>query len=405
MPYFEFKAVNPNGILIRNVVEAPDADAVYSVTGMEDLHILSVRPVNQFVARLSRLTQGQRVRRKELIEFAMNLSVMLRAGLPLLASLSDIADSTENDSFRQRVARIRSEIALGSSVTDALRKEGAAFPDIFLRLVTVGETTGNLEGSLQDIAGHLQKIERLIAAIKRALLYPFFALFVATGALLFWLIYVLPQVLSIFDDMSVKLPFATRLLVWMSDGAREHWLPLVLLPPFVLVAIKLLNRHPKIAYGIDWLKLRTPILKLVLCNKIYGLFSEQMRILLKAGLTVDRSLLLASEVTGNLVYRLAVEQAQEEILSGASISTALKARELFPPMFIRMVHIGETSGTLDEQFAFLSTHYIEVLDDVSDRLGKMLEPIIIIFLGLIFALIIIGLLLPIYDLVSATGGM
>jgi type II secretory pathway component PulF len=292
---------------------------------------------------------------------------------------------------------------MGASLGDAVRMHAVIFPDIFIRLVSVGEETGNLEGSLRDVASHLRRVEDLVSAIKRALVYPIFAFTSAMGAMIFWLVYVLPKILSLFQDMQVAIPGVTRFLILASNFTQKFW-PILMLLPFIFYAmIRLLKRNSKAAYYIDLAKLKIPIMKLIVENKILGLFTEQMRILIRSGLTIDRSLELVSEIVGNAVYKNAIASAREEVLAGSTISDALKKQRLFSPLLLRMTHVGESSGTLEEQYTFMSEFYIKKLDDISERLGKMLEPIIIIVLGIMFAVIIIGLLLPVYDLISKMG--
>jgi len=405
MPLFQYKAINSEGTVVRSALEAPDLDAAYDTAGSAGLHILSISAQNPWLAAVSRKFNARKVKRRELIEFANNISVMLRAGFPILTALTDIADTTDNRYFLGKIENIRHNVSMGSSFSDAVRMNDDIFPDMFIRLVSVGEQTGNLEGSLTDIAHHLQNIEKLVAAIKSALIYPVFALVTTTGAMVFWLVYVLPQILTVFKDMNIKTPAVTQFLIVLSNFMQDYWPILILLPIVVFLVAKFLRRYDQPEYYLDLLKIRLPILKLIMVNKALGLFAEQMRILIRAGLTIDRSFDITAEVVNNRVYGDAILEIKEDVIAGASISDAMKAKALFPAMLLRMVHIGESSGTLEDQFAFLSDFYLKKLDEISERLGKMLEPIMIVVLGGMFALIIIGLLLPIYDLVTASGAI
>jgi type II secretory pathway component PulF len=276
---------------------------------------------------------------------------------------------------------------------------------MFIRLVSVGEETGNLDGSLQEAAEHIQRVADLSSALKQAMIYPLFAFVTTFGSMIFWLVYVLPKITSLFKDMGVKVPAITRFLILMSAFTRQYWPLLVILPILFFTAIRLVRRSERGAYLLDQAMLRLPIVQLILVNKSLGIFTEQMRILLRSGLTIDRCFDLAGGVIGNRVYKDAIGRVKQEVLAGATISEAMALQRVFPPMMLRMVHVGETSGTLDEQFAFLAAYYVKKLDDVSKRLGKLLEPIMIITLGIMFAVIILGLLLPIYDLISNIGRM
>lgn len=403
MAFYRYKAVNSDGAVVRGVLNTVSPDAAYSAPEISGLHVISLRQTSAFFSGLANRFRARKVARKDIIEFSTNLSVMMRASVPLLSALTDIAETTENRHFRKKIENIRDNISLGALFSDSVRMHDDIFPEIFIRLVAVGEDTGNLEGSLKDIAEHLQRTEDLASAILRALIYPVFALLTALGALVFWFVYVLPKVLTIFEGMNQEVPAVTKVLIFASDVTRNYWPALLILPVFLFAAVKVLKRYRRPAYYIDLMTLRIPVLNLILVNKTLGLFSEQMKILIKAGLTIDRSFELVHELVGNRVYKDAIMRAREEVLSGTTISEALGNQGIYPQMLLRMIHIGETSGTLEEQFSFLSEFYLKKLDDISQRIGKMLEPVIIFFLGIIFFVIIVGLLLPVYDLVSTLG--
>jgi len=169
------------------------------------------------------------------------------------------------------------------------------------------------------------------------------------------------------------------------------------------IIIKLMRKTERGLYLVDLMKLKLPIYKLIEYNRLLALFAEQMRILIVAGLTVDRTLNIVADVMGNDVFRRAITAVRDEITYGSTIADALKRQTVFPTLLVRLVSVGESSGTLDNQFSFLATHYLKKLDDISDKLGKIIEPLVITVVGVLFAIIISGLLLPVYDLVSKVG--
>jgi type II secretory pathway component PulF len=166
-----------------------------------------------------------------------------------------------------------------------------------------------------------------------------------------------------------------------------------------------MKRKESTRYYLDSLKLKLPVVKLVVLNKLLALFSEQSRILIVAGITVDRSLSIIADVIGNEVFRRAILATKDSISFGSGISEALREHRIFPILVVRMIDIGEKSGSLDEQFAFLSNYYIAKLDDISEKMGKLIEPLVIVVVGIIVIFIILGLMLPIYELVSTFGKM
>ncbi|MDI6890542.1 MAG: type II secretion system F family protein [Thermodesulfovibrionales bacterium] len=403
MPFFSYRAIDGSGALVKGIVETTNMDVAYDSIASAGLHVIDIKKSNEYIVSIKRRVLAKKIKRRDIIEFASNLSVMLKSGIPLLSALSDIAETTENRYFKQKIDSIRSTVELGSRFSDAVAVQKHIFPDIFVRLVMVGEETGRLDKGLSDVAGHLQRMEDLAASIKRALIYPAFAIVTTTGALLFWLIYVLPKVITVFKDMGIVLPLPTRILISISNFTQSYWYLILLSPVILFVLIKVLRQKKETRYYIDLAKIKFPVMKHVIYNKLLALFSEQLRILTTAGITIDRSFEITADVIGNDVFKSAIEDSKQAISGGSRISDALRKHEVFPPLATRMIDIGETSGTLDEQFAYLSEYYLKRLDDVSQKLGKMIEPIVISVIGLMFALIIIGLLFPVYELVSKMG--
>ncbi len=405
MNYFTYKAVNPDGTVTSGMTEAEDINAAFAELTEKGLSILDVRQASAAVAFIRKAVSARRIKRPVVIEFANNLAVMLRAGIPIISAFEDMLDTLEDKNVKAIVGDMKRKIESGMRLSDAVEFQKNAFPSILVRLVRVGEDTGRLDKSLADVAGHLQKMEDLAQAIKRALIYPSFAIVTTTGALTFWLAYVLPKIVETIKDMGVKLPMITLMLMRVSDFMKVFWFVIPLFPIAAAVAVAVMNQNEKTRYYVDLLKIKLPIVKLVVYNKLLAMFSEQMRILVMSGIPIDRSLDIVAEMMGNEVFKRGTLKLKESVSAGNSISDSMKQLKEFPQLIIRMVGIGETSGSLDDQFGFLSAYYLKKLDDIAEKLGKMVEPIVIGVVGAMFAFIVIGLMLPIYELVSRFGKM
>jgi len=404
MSFFTYKAINPDGEVIKGVVESSDIDLAYSNISSSGVYILNIRKINEPFGSFLKSVKTWGIKPRDIIEFAINLSVMLRAGVPLLTAITDISETIENRRFRKRIVEIKRMVELGSSLSASLSAHSDIFPEIFINLTAVGEETGRLDKSLSDVAIHLQRIEDLKNAIRRALIYPAFAFIATTGALLFWLIYVLPKINAVFKSMGVKLPLLTNILIAVSDFSRANWYVFILIPVIIFIMIRLLSQKKSTRYYVDTAKLKMPIIRLVVFNRLLALFAEQSRILFAAGVTIDRTFDIMMKVVDNVVFKRAIAEIKEGILSGERISESLKKHpHLFPNLVVRMIYIGEETGNLSEQFDHLSEHFLRKLDDISQKMGKMIEPIVIIFIGLMVMIIIFGLMSPIYDLISTIG--
>lgn len=400
MSFFSYTAITAEGLHTRGVIETDNLDTAQNELSAQGLNLLSMRETGKAQAALARGFAPWLVRRTEIIEFAKNLSVILRAGVPILNALEDIIQTVDNKHLKKALSSIRDQVGMGTSLSRALNSHKNIFPDVFIRLVAVGEETGRLELSIADVADHLQRMEDLRSMVKRAMMYPVFAVVTTGGALVFWMVYVLPKIMAVIKDMGIKLPFVTRGLIMVSEGVQTFWWAILILLAAGAIAFRLLKRKEDFRYLVDRVKMRLPIVKLFTANRLLTLFSEQLRILVVSGITIDRSLGIIAQAMGSELFKRALVKVRERVISGSRISDALRETKVFPPLVVRMVDIGETSGNLDEQFAFLSKFYFDKLEDLSDRLGKMIEPLLIVTVGLIFAVILIGLFLPIYDIVA-----
>lgn len=405
MPFFIYKAVNNYGEVVKGQVEESSMEVAYDNVTSSGLHMLKIQKSDIFSDFYFRKIRSRGIKTADIIEFASNLSVMQRAGLPLLTSISDIAESIDNKYFMERLLDIKRNVELGLGFSESLKRHHDVFPEIFINLIEVGEETGRLSESLSEIAVHLQRMEDLKNAIIRALMYPAFAFLGTTGALLFWLIYVLPQMSELFIAMDVELPVITQALISASDFSRSYWYVYIFVPLSVYVILKLLSKREATKYYLDKIILHIPIAKLIVRNKLLALFAEQLRILTSAGVTIDRSLDIMISVMNNLVFSRVLEQTKKDVMLGSRISEAIKKHpDLFPNLAVRMISIGESTGNLTEQLNYLSEYFLDKLDDISEKMGKMIEPIIILLIGGMFVVIILGLLSPIYDLVAGVGG-
>jgi len=404
VPLYSYKAVDSKGDVTRGIAAGNHRDDAYNNIQKSGLYVLDIKQSSAFNNFLSDKFKGGGVERKDIIEFATNVSVMLEAGIPLATSLMDIADATDNKRFRSRIVEIKNSVELGSSFSEAVSRHSDVFPDIFVKLIAAGEETGRVSVSLSDIALHLKRIEEMKRMIIRALIYPLFALVTTSGALLFWLIYVLPKLKDLFTTLGVELPALTIGLIAASDFTSLYWPLFILMPAVFYFILKLISKNRVAKYYIDGIKLKTPIVGQMIHNKLLALFAEQLRILVAAGITIDRSFDIIIDIIDNAVFRKALIDTKEDIMLGSSISDALKKHgDLFPFLAVRIVSVGESTGKLPEQLNYLAKNFIDKLEDMSGKIGQIIEPIIILVIGSMFMIIILGLLAPLFDLISNVG--
>lgn len=400
MPVYSYIAIEPTGLLREGSVDASDLEEAQRRLEARGLTIIEIKGRSKFFNFLEAKLVASRVKRIEVIEVVRNLATILSAGIPLLTAVEDTASSVTNKVLKKALLQVKESLIQGNTFSDALKQQSLIFPDIVMRLASIGETTGRLDTAMKDAADHLQRIEDIASMIKRALMYPMFALVTTGGALIFWLIYVLPKILVVMKEMQVKIPLVTRVLMMASNFVANRWYILVGIVFFIYATYVVLNRNPKTKYFVDLIKINFPIVKHIIYNKLLALFAEQMRILTAAGIIIDRCFQITADAMGSEVFRRAIYNARERLIRGEGIANSLKPESAFPPIVIRMVQVGEQSGNLDSQFKFLSDFFFQKLEVFTEKLGKTIEPILIAFVGGMFALVAIGLLMPLYDLIT-----
>ena len=400
---YYYKAVDVNGAVIRGMMEAVNAASAQENLTTKGLFVLHIKESSIILKKLRGRYFTLGIKRRDIIEFSSNLALMLRAGVPLLNALEDIINTTTNAHLKPVLNDIKENTKMGIKFSDALDSHRIIFPDILIRLAKVGEETGRLDTSLSEVAGHLQKMEDLAATVKRALIYPLFSLITTGGAFVFWMAYVLPKMMQVIVNLNVKMPLLTQILFELSKISQKFWYVFLIIPVMMVITVQIMKLKPSTRYTWDMIKIKLPIIRLVLYNKLLALVAEQLRLLISAGIMIDRSFGIAADVVGNEVFKQALLKAKNDITAGSKVFEALGAQKIFPPLFIRLVAIGESSGHLDHQFKFLADYYYEIVDDISEKVGKMIEPLLMIVLGLLMGLMIAGVLLPMYDVFSQIG--
>ncbi len=403
MSIYCYHAVDYSGQTTKGTIESPSAEEASRDLVAKGLYIVSIRESDGYFSRFEQPWRTFQIGQPDIAEFAQSFSIMLNAGIPILSCLDDVISTTNNPAFIPVLQDLRQRLLRGSSISQALEAHGDLFPDILKTLVAVGEETGTLVESLRGAAEHLLRMQKLKGGVKKALMYPFFAFCATLGALLFWLIFVIPNLTATLKSMGVKLPMLTIFLIESSTWFLAHWKLLLLIVCLVPPSFIILCKNSRVRYLRDLALIKTPILKVILHNKLLATFSEQFRMLITAGINMGRLFDLLIPSLGNEYFSANLRTVKDNILNGGRISDSFEQQNILPALVLSKIRIGETTGTLDNQFDFLSKYYTKKLDDSIDNLGKIIEPLVMVVIGGLFAIIIMGLLLPIYDLVSKVG--
>ncbi len=410
MPLVKYKLLAPSGEIESHHVLLPFDDVSAAIRYLEKQGgvVVGIRIYPPFITRLYVLYSQffSSITRQELAEFFNNLSMMQGAGVPILTALKEIGTDVRNSALKNIIKLLGTDIEMGQTFSEALSRHPRIFSKLILNMMKVGEETGRLDEMEKKASQYLLNIDKIIKDTKRALRYPAFLMLVVTGAVTFWFAFVVPQIVGLFYEMKVSLPLPTRILI-ATSGLFKRWGMLVFISIITFVIFVLLLRRVsrRVKYVTDLFLLHVPILKGIITTSYVARISENLGILVSSGISILRTFDIIIDSVANEVYKRKLQQAKELIQMGNTVAASLRTTQALHPFAVRMIAVGEDTGKLDEQSQYIANVYRERLENLVETLSKTLEPLLLMFLGAIFALILAGLLLPIYDLVSKMGAM
>jgi len=408
MAKFQYTARTQEGKQESDIIEAPSIEAAISVLQNQQLIITDIKPFraaenltfNKLVDQL--LSYFNRIKNEEIVLFTKQLAVLIPAKVPLVQSLKVMAKQVANPKFSKIIANVADEVDAGVVFSRALAKHPKVFSNFFIQMVRSGEISGRLEETLTYLSEYINRQHLLNSKVKGAMIYPAFivAAFIAVGTVM--LIWVVPNLTSILTESGQQLPLVTRLLIGSSNFMKSWgWILFIILAAAIYFIVVSIKKSPEWRYTYDGLKLRLPIFG-ELMKKIYlARFSETLSTLSSAGIAISQSLEITADVVGNAVYRRIILEANEAVRKGSNISAVFARYPEILPMVTQMISIGEQTGKLDTILKQVSTFFTEEVNRAFDNLVSLIEPILIVVLGLGVGILVAAILLPIYNLVNA----
>ncbi|MCO7245139.1 type II secretion system F family protein [Halomonas sp. Mc5H-6] len=343
-----------------------------------------------------------RINPHDIMVFARQMATMIRAGIPLLQAFQVVAESLKKPAMVALVQQMMSDVSAGASFSDALRRHPKHFDRLFVNLVEAGEQSGALDQMLDRIATYKEKVESLKSRVKKAMWYPSAVLLIGVGVTLLLLIKVVPEFDSMFDSFGAELPALTQMTVNLSGLAQRYWLyALGGTIAGVLLLKQAINRSPRVAYRAHSILLRLPIIGDILHKSAVARFARTLATTFASGVPLVEGLDTASGATGNRVYERAVTRTRHDVATGQQLHFAMRMTNQFPPLAVQMVSIGEEAGSLDAMLNRVADYYEEEVDNKVDALTSLMEPLIIVVLGLLVGGVVVSMYLPIFNLGSA----
>ena len=347
----------------------------------------------------------KKITAKDIAVFSRQMATMMAAGVPLVQSFEIVGRGHVNPAMQDLVLSIKNDVEGGSNLTDALRKHPLYFDNLFCNLVQAGEQAGVLETLLDKIATYKEKTESLKGKIKKAMFYPAAVLIVAVVITAIIMIFVVPEFKNLFSSFGAELPAFTQMVVKMSDFTAEYWwLVLLIVAAIIAVAANTWKRSPKFREIIDRTLLKIPVIGAILHKAALARFCRTTATMFTAGVPLVEALQSVAGATGSTIYEKAVLAMRDDVATGQSLQLTMRQQTLFPHMVIQMVAIGEESGALDDMLSKVADFYEEEVDNAVDALSSLLEPLIMVILGVVIGGLVVALYLPIFQLGSVVGG-
>jgi type IV pilus assembly protein PilC len=344
-----------------------------------------------------------KVPEKEIIDFTRNVGVMLRARLPLMKALSTAEVQISHKKFKPIIAEIRKSVKTGNSLAKSMEKYPIVFDDIYRQLTKVGEVSGTLDEIMLRLSAYREKAYKLKQRIRMALAYPSMIIGVAIAAVSFLLIFVVPTFVDMYQDFQAELPTPTKMILAVSNFLTNYSLIIGLTIMIVIIGIKYSLKTSKGRTFVDRMLFRIPYFGQLYTKSLVSQFTKTLATLLHSGITLSDGLNILKESSNNLILQKEVSLMSSSIRKGKSFQQSLSGSVIFPEMVIQMINVGEETANLDEMLSQVADLYEEETDIMVEGLTSVIEPFLIVFIGLIIGVIIVALYLPIFELVNVIG--
>jgi len=401
MPDYAYKAADAGGAIIKGTRFANNEAELVAAIRSSGLHLLEYSETRGVdILKALREIQIGGVKRRDLIDFCNSMGVMFKAGVSLINALEELRQDMDNKAFRKIIGQIIEDITAGESLSEAMAKRPKIFPPLFTNVIQIGEGTGALDTVFFDLARHYKRLDDLIKNVRKAMMYPAFVLaaLILAGAVFLTLVF--PPLFQLLVDFKVPLPMVTRVVMAVSSTIQHQWWA-ILLVVFVLIGGYLLaRRYPQSKYYLDAAELNTPPIKGVIIQLRLAFFMRYLSMLLAGGMDILRALQLATDSVNNLLIQKFLRAGRERVIEGDMLSDALRQIRYIPNMVTRMIAIGEESGTLPEQMEYVAEYYNEELERKIAMALALMEPLLLFALAGLALALVMGVLLPLYNLVS-----
>lgn len=403
MSVFVWQGKTAQGKVLKGEMEASNIEAVYARLRSQRIQPIPARVKEKGTGLDTEIKIpgfGPKIQPYDVMLFTRQFSTMIDAGLPIVQSLDILAEQTECKPLKSVIRDVRRDVSGGTTLADALEKHPKVFDDLYVNMVRAGEAGGVLNTILNRIALFIEKANRLKKKVKGAMIYPATIVAVAIGVVSILLIFVIPVFAELYGSMGRALPAPTQITINISNFFRAYFVHVVVIIALIVVGIKMYYKTAKGRMVIDGILLKMPILGDLLRKVAVARFSQNMSLLLASGVPILEGLAITAKTAGNKVIEKAIMDARISISEGKTVAEPLEKSGVFPPMVCQMVSVGENTGALDNMLKRVGDFYEEEVDNSVNNITALMEPMIMVFLGIVLGGLVISMYLPIFQLGS-----
>ena len=394
MATYNYRAIDQTGRHAQGQIDAlNEADLEIRLERM-GLDLITFKSTEKSTKAFSQ----NKVSNRDLVMFCFQLEQLTSAGVPILDGLNDLRESTANLYFQKVLGALAGEVEGGKMLSQAMAEHPDVFDEVFVNLVAAGEQTGRLPTVFENLSETLKWQDELMSQTKRLLAYPLFVFVVVMAAVTFLMIYLVPEMVKFLNSLGQELPLNTRILIFISNAFVKYWWLILALPVVVVAGVAgYIRQSPEARYRFDYLKLKLPLTGEILHKIIMARFARYFALMYQTGIPILDAIKTCEKIVGNRVIADALSRAHAQINAGDSMSESFHNAGLFPPLVVRMIKVGENTGALDKSLLNVSYFYDRDVNEMMQKMLKLLEPALTVVLGLILAFIMMSVLGPVYD--------
>lgn len=395
---YKYKARNQAGMAQEGVVEASTTSNASALLQRHNLVVVSLEPEKELnlFSGISRIWEG--IGEKEFVIFSRQMAVMVEAKVPLIAALKGIIEQTGNPYFANVLSLVLADVDEGKSLSDSLRRHPEVFSELYVNMVQSGEISGNLQQALENLADNIEKNYALTQKIKGVLYYPGFILSAFFIVAFLMITFVIPKLTQMLQETNVVLPITTRILIWSGNFMQHYWWAVLIAVIAAIIGLVYYVRTEDGKKEFDVIILKIPLVGKVLRYVYLARFAENLSSLVRSGIPIVSALQISGRVVGNIVFENHIAEAAEKVKSGGTVSEVFSQKKDFPSIMTQMIKVGEDTGKLDMTLDTMAKFYTREADQIVSNLSAIIEPVLIVFLGVAVGTLVFSIIIPIYNI-------